>query len=102
MTDLTTRTHPTFDVSDFTIVENTKTTEIGSSMNSIPQIWSYEGIEFRVGRPELVGTSSLIATRGCSAANLIGFTIRVQTAAKKIKSSQVFLITTDKLVTKWV
>ncbi|MBE9525325.1 MAG: GNAT family N-acetyltransferase [Chloroflexi bacterium] len=62
--DLTTRPHPTFDVSDFTIVEDTKTGEIVSSMNSIPQIWSYAGIEFQVGRLELVGTALAYRNQG--------------------------------------
>ncbi len=62
--DLTTRPHPTSDVSDFTIVEDTKTGEIVSSMNSIPQTWSYAGVEFEVGRPELVGTALAYRNKG--------------------------------------
>jgi hypothetical protein len=54
--DLMTKDHPTFNPSDFTIVEDTKTGEIVSSLNLIDQTWSYDGIEFGVGRPELVGT----------------------------------------------
>jgi hypothetical protein len=54
--DLASKPHPTFDVGDFTIVEDTTTGKIVSSLNLINQIWSYEGIEFGVGRPELVGT----------------------------------------------
>jgi hypothetical protein len=33
-------------------------------MNLIPQTWSYEGIEFGVGRPELVGTAPEYRNRG--------------------------------------
>jgi len=54
--DLLTRPHPTFHADDFTIVEESATGRIISSLNLIPQTWSYEGIEFGVGRPELVGT----------------------------------------------
>lgn len=54
--DLLTRQHPTFHADDFIIIEESATGRIVSSMNLIPQTWSYEGIEFGVGRPELVGT----------------------------------------------
>ena len=54
--DLLTRPHPTFNADDFTIVEESATGRIVSSLNLIPQTWSYEGVEFGVGRPELVGT----------------------------------------------
>jgi len=54
--DLLTRPHPTFNVDDFLIVEESSTGRIVSSLNLSPQTWSYEGIEFGVGRPELVGT----------------------------------------------
>ncbi len=54
--DLLTRPHPSFNTGDFTIFEESSTGRIVSSLNLIPQTWSYEGIEFGVGRPELVGT----------------------------------------------
>jgi hypothetical protein len=54
--DLLTRPHPTLKPEDFTIIEEASTGRIVSSLNLIPQTWSYEGIEFGVGRPELVGT----------------------------------------------
>ncbi len=54
--DLMTRPHPTTQAGDFTIVEDTATGKIVSSMNLISQTWSYEGVRFGVGRPELVGT----------------------------------------------
>jgi len=54
--DLLTRPHPTLHADDFIIVEESATGRIVSSLNLIPQTWSYEGIEFGVGRPELVGT----------------------------------------------
>ncbi|HET9912346.1 MAG TPA: GNAT family N-acetyltransferase [Anaerolineales bacterium] len=62
--DLLARPHPTMQPEDFTIVEETATGRIVSSMNLIPQTWTYEGIEFRVGRPELVGTLPEYRNRG--------------------------------------
>lgn len=48
--------HPHIGPEDFTIVEEVETGKIVSSLNLIQQIWTYDGIEFGVGRPELVGT----------------------------------------------
>lgn len=62
--DLLARPHLTLRPDDFTIVEETATGRIVSSMNLIPQTWSYEGIEFGVGRPELVGTLPEYRNRG--------------------------------------
>ena len=62
--DLMTKPHPTFKPEDFTIVENTKTREIASSLNLISQTWDYGGIPFEVGRPELVGTHPDYRRRG--------------------------------------
>ena len=62
--DLLTRPHPTLSPSDFTIIEEAATGRIVSSLNLIPQTWSYEGIEFGVGRPELVGTLPEFRNRG--------------------------------------
>ncbi len=62
--DLLARPHPTLNPDDFTIVEDTLTGKIVSSMNLIPQTWAYEGIEFGVGRPELVGTDPEYRNRG--------------------------------------
>ena len=62
--DLLTRPHPTFHADDFTIVEESATGRIISSMNTISQTWSYEGIPFGVGRPELVGTLAEFRNRG--------------------------------------
>jgi hypothetical protein len=56
--------HPTLKPSDFTVVVDTNTNKIVSSLNLIPQTWSYEGIEFGVGRPELVGTDPDYRRRG--------------------------------------
>jgi hypothetical protein len=62
--DLLARPHPTLRADDFTVIEETATGRIVSSINLIPQTWSYEGIEFGVGRPELVGTLPEYRNRG--------------------------------------
>jgi hypothetical protein len=62
--DLLTRPHPTFSSDDFLIVEKKETGEIVSSLNTISQVWCYEGIPFKVGRPELVGTDPEYRNRG--------------------------------------
>lgn len=62
--DLLARPHPTLNPDDFTIVEESATGRIVSSMNLIPQTWTYEGIPFGVGRPELVGTDPEFRNRG--------------------------------------
>lgn len=62
--DLLTRPHPTFHPDDFTIIEEVATGRIVSSMNLISQTWAYEGIQFGVGRPELVGTLPQFRNRG--------------------------------------
>jgi predicted N-acetyltransferase YhbS len=62
--DLLTRPHPTFSPGDFTIVEEASSRRIVSSLNLIPQTWTYEGIEFGVGRPELVATHPEFRKRG--------------------------------------
>ena len=62
--DLMMRSHPTTGPADFTIVEDQKTRQIVSTLVLISQTWSYAGIEFKVGRPELVGTDSAYRERG--------------------------------------
>jgi hypothetical protein len=62
--DLVARPHPTFHPGDFTLVEDTRTGQIVSSLNLISQTWTYDGIPFGVGRPELVGTSPEYRNRG--------------------------------------
>ncbi|MGD8465551.1 MAG: GNAT family N-acetyltransferase [Anaerolineae bacterium] len=62
--DLMERPHPTFDPADFTLVENTRTGEIVSSLCLISQTWTYGGIPFGVGRPELVATHRDYRGRG--------------------------------------
>ncbi|MBU0512572.1 MAG: GNAT family N-acetyltransferase [Chloroflexi bacterium] len=62
--DLMTKPHPTLKEDDFTFVVDTKNGKIVSSLNLIPQTWSYAGVEFGVGRPELVGTAPGYRRRG--------------------------------------
>jgi len=62
--DLLAKPHPLFKPCDFTIVEEAGTGKIVSSMNLIPQTWTYAGIPFRVGRPELVSTLPEYRNRG--------------------------------------
>ena len=62
--DLFRGNHPTFGADDFTIVEEAATGRIVSAMNLISQIWTYDGIPFGVGRPELVGTEPEYRKRG--------------------------------------
>ncbi|MFL7807154.1 MAG: GNAT family N-acetyltransferase, partial [Anaerolineae bacterium] len=62
--DLMSGAHPTFRPEDFTLVEDTRTGAVVSSLNLISQTWAYEGIPFKVGRPELVGTHPDYRRRG--------------------------------------
>lgn len=62
--DLMNGEHPTTKADDFTVVVDQNNGQIVSSLNSIPQVWRYEEIEFGVGRPELVGTNPAYRRRG--------------------------------------
>jgi hypothetical protein len=62
--DLLQKPHPTFQSDDFTIVEDSQSGKMISSLNLISQTWSYSDIEFKVGRPELVGTHPDYRNRG--------------------------------------
>jgi len=62
--DLMSGEGPTFDAGDFTVVEDTNTGEIVSTCCLISQTWAYDGIPFKVGRPELVGTRKAYRRRG--------------------------------------
>ena len=62
--DLLTRPHPTFERGGFLVVEDPTTRRIVSSLNLIPQTWSYSGVRFDVGRVELVGTLPEYRRRG--------------------------------------
>jgi hypothetical protein len=62
--DLMSGSHPTFHADDFTIVEDTSTGQIVSSLCLIDQTWTYSGIPFQVGRPELVATDRAYRNQG--------------------------------------
>ena len=62
--DLMSEDHPTCGASDFTVVEDTTTGSIVSSACLIGQTFSYEGMEFDAGLPELVGTHPDYRRRG--------------------------------------
>ena len=62
--DLMSGDHPTCDASDFTVVEDARTGSIVSSTCLIPQRFSYEGLDFDAGLPELVGTHPDYRRRG--------------------------------------
>jgi GNAT superfamily N-acetyltransferase len=62
--DLLTRPHPTFGEGGFLVVEDPAAGKLVSSLNLIPQTWSYDGVPFGVGRVELVGTLPGYRRRG--------------------------------------
>lgn len=63
--DLMRGDHPTTKASDFTVVVDTNHEDrIISSLNLISQTWTYDGIPFGVGRPELVSTLPEYRRRG--------------------------------------
>jgi Acetyltransferase (GNAT) domain len=62
--DLMSGNHPTCDASDFTVIEDTTTGSLVSSACLIGQRFSYEGVEFDAGLPELVGTHPDYRRRG--------------------------------------
>lgn len=62
--DLVAKPHPTLVPSDFTVVEEPSTGKIVSTLCLIPQTWTFDGIEFGVGRPELVCTLPEFRKRG--------------------------------------
>ena len=62
--DLMSGNHPTCKASDFTVVEDTATGKIVSSMCLISQTWTYSGIPFALGQPEFVATEPEYRRRG--------------------------------------
>ncbi len=62
--DLMDGRHPWMTSRDFTVVEDTRRGRMVSSLCLIPQTWTYAGIPFGVGRPELVGTLPEYRRRG--------------------------------------
>lgn len=62
--DLVSGDHPTTKAADFTVVEETATGRIVSTLCLISQTWTYAGVAFGVGRPELVCTLPDFRKRG--------------------------------------
>lgn len=56
--------HPTTNAGDFTVVEDTATGEIVSSLCLIPQTWNYDGINVPAALVEFVGTRDDYRNRG--------------------------------------
>lgn len=64
-TDLGNGQHPTTDAHHFTLIEDpTANNKLVSSMCVIPQTWVYDGLPYKVGRIELVGTDEEYRKRG--------------------------------------
>jgi len=62
--EFTSPLHPTCGPDNVTLVEDTATGQIVSSMCLIPQTWTFDGIPFPIGRPEAVGTDPAYRRRG--------------------------------------
>ncbi len=62
--DLMSPDHPTCGAGNFTLVEDTRSGQPVSTLCLIPQTWTYAGIPFEVGRPELVATDVAYRRRG--------------------------------------
>ncbi len=62
--DLMSGQHPTFQPSDFTLVEELLTGKIVSSVALLSQTWTYDGIPFPVGQPDVVSTDPAYRRRG--------------------------------------
>lgn len=62
--DLMSGQHPTFRPGDFTLVEELATGKIVSSVALLSQIWTYDGIPFPVGQPDVVSTDPAYRRRG--------------------------------------
>jgi hypothetical protein len=62
--DMIERPPPGCSLDDFTVVEDTRTGRIVSSVNLISQTWSYDGVPFGVGQVEAVATHPDYRRRG--------------------------------------
>ncbi len=62
--DLLRGSHPTTGPGDFLVVEEAATSRLVSTLCLITQTWSYDGIPFTAGQPELVGTLPEFRQRG--------------------------------------
>ena len=64
MLDLLSGEHPTIRPGDFVFVEDTTTGKVVSSMGLLSQEWTYEGVPFKFGQPEIVSTDPAYRRRG--------------------------------------
>ena len=62
--DLLGKPHPTLKPDDIIIVEDVEKGCIASTTTYLTQTWSYDGVEFEIGRPEIVGTDRKYRNRG--------------------------------------
>jgi hypothetical protein len=63
--ELTGGSHPTTGIDDFTVVvDEDARGQIVSAAVLISQVWSYDGLRFGCGRPELIATEELYRRRG--------------------------------------
>ncbi len=62
--DLVGKPHPTLSLDDVIIVEDVEEGRYASTTTYLSQTWSYDGIEFEIGRPEIVGTHRDYRDRG--------------------------------------
>ncbi|MGN6673180.1 MAG: GNAT family N-acetyltransferase [Thermomicrobiales bacterium] len=62
--DLLRGNHPTTGPDDILVVEDTAVDKIAATTCLISQTWSYGGVPFKVGRPELVATDPAYRRRG--------------------------------------
>ncbi len=56
--------HPTFRPEDFTLVKETASGKIVSSMALLSQTWTYDGVRFPFGQPDVVSTDPAYRRRG--------------------------------------
>ncbi|MDQ6692997.1 MAG: GNAT family N-acetyltransferase [Chloroflexota bacterium] len=68
--DLMSGQHPYFTPGDFLLVEETATGKIVSSMCLISQTWTYKGIPFKCGQPDIVSTDPAYRRRGLVSAQI--------------------------------
>ena len=62
--DLVAIPHPMLNIDDVIIVEDINNNRIASTTTYLTQTWTYDGIEFDIGRPEIVGTHPDYRNRG--------------------------------------
>lgn len=62
--DMMRESHPIIGTQNVLVVEDTRKQKIVSTMCLIPQTWTYAGIPFGVGRPEMVATDPEYRRRG--------------------------------------